>query len=104
MPAVARARSLQNRRHVYWAAGFQKRSGIVLPRCLVKIGGQEETGFVLQDRINPHHETTATAVSTREMPADYFVSYGKKTLVGAFGTFDSRFFADSPYPLISASR
>jgi hypothetical protein len=25
------------------------------------------------------------------MPAGYLVSYGKKTRVGAFGTFDSRF-------------
>ena len=36
------------------------------------------------------------------MPPNRFVSYGKKTLVGAFGTFDSGFFADPLDPFISA--
>jgi hypothetical protein len=36
------------------------------------------------------------------MPADYLVSYWKKTLVGTFGTFDSRFFADSRDPFVGA--
>jgi hypothetical protein len=37
-----------------------------------------------------------------QMPLNRFVSYGKKTLVGAFGTIDFRFFADSPDPFIPA--
>jgi len=36
------------------------------------------------------------------MPAEYLISYRKKTLVGTFGTFDSRFFANSPHPFIAA--
>jgi hypothetical protein len=101
---VARARSLQSCRQILLAAGFQKCAGIVLPRCFVEIRGQEETGFVQQHRINAHDETTALIVPTREMPAEHLISYGKKTRVGAFGTFDSRFFADSRDPLIGARR
>ena len=40
--------------------------------------------------------------STLQMPLNRIVSYGKKTLVGAFGTFDSGFFADSLDPFITA--
>ena len=43
-------------------------------------------------------------VLTAEMPANHVVGYRKKALVRAFGTFDSRFFADSLDPLITASR
>jgi len=39
--------------------------GILLPRCFVEIGGQEETGFVQQHRINAHDETTTLVVPTR---------------------------------------
>ena len=63
-------------------AGFQERGDIVLPRGFVKIGGQEETGFVQQHRINAHDETTAIVVLTRQMPANHHVGYGKKTLGG----------------------
>ena len=104
VPAVARARSLQGSRQILLVAGFQKRDGIVLPCSFVKVGGQEETRFVPQHRVNAHDETAALAVSARKMPADYLVSDGKKTLVGTFGTFDSRFFADSRNPLIATSR
>ena len=36
------------------------------------------------------------------MPLNRIVSYGKKTLVGAFGTFDFGFFADPLNPFITA--
>ena len=39
-----------------------------------------------------------------EMPANHLVGYGKKTPMRTFGTFDSRFFADSLGPLIGTSR
>ena len=40
-------------------------------------------------------------IITLQMPPNRIVSYGKKTLVGAFGTFDSGLFADSLGPFIS---
>jgi len=57
----------------------------------VKVASQEETGLIQQHRINAHDETTALVVLTRQMPANHLVGYGKKTLVGAVGTFDPRF-------------
>ena len=43
-------------------------------------------------------------VLTPQMPPNRIVSYGKKTLVGAFGTFDSGLFADSLNPFITTYR
>ncbi len=43
-------------------------------------------------------------VLTPQMPPNRIVSYGKKTLVGAFGTFDSGLFADSLNPFITTHR
>jgi hypothetical protein len=85
-------------------ASFQKRGDIVPPGCFVKIGGQEETGFVQKHRINAHDEITAMVVPTPQMPTNYLVRYGKKTLVRAFGTFDPWFFADALHPLITTHR
>jgi len=92
---------LQGCRQVHLAASFPKRGDIVLPHCFVKIGGQKETGFIQKHWINAHHEITAMVV-TPQMPPNRIVSYGKKTLVGTFGTFDSGFFADSLDPFITA--
>ena len=102
VPAFARPRSLQGCRQVHLAASFQKRGDIVLPRCFVKIGGQEETGFIQKHWIDAHDEIAAMVVLTPQMPPNRIVSYGKKTLVGAFGTFDSGLFADSLDPFIAA--
>ena len=101
VPAFARPRTLQGCRQVHLAASFQKRGDIVLPCCFVKIGGQEETGFIQKHWINAHDEITAMVVLTPQMPPNRIVSYGKKTLVGTFGTFDSGFFADSLDPFIT---
>ncbi len=46
----------------------------------------------------------AIIVLTPQMPPNRIVSYGKKTLVGAFGTFDSGLFADSLHPFITTHR
>jgi hypothetical protein len=43
-------------------------------------------------------------VLTPKMPPNRVVSYRKKTLVGAFGTFDSGLFADSLNPFITTHR
>ena len=43
-------------------------------------------------------------VMTLQMPANHIVSYGKKTLVGTFGTFDPWFFADALDPFITTHR
>ena len=102
--ALARARSLQGRRQIHLTASFQKRADIVLPCCFVKIGGEEETGFVQKHRINAHDEITAMVVMTLQMPANHIVSYGKKTLVGTFGTFDPWLFADALDPFITTYR
>ena len=104
VPAVARSGPLQRGRHVYLAACFQKRGCILLPRCFVKIGGQEETGFIPKHRIDTYHEFPGLVVLAAEMPPNHVVGYGKKTLMRTFGTFDSRFLANSPDPLIAASR
>ena len=85
------------------AACFQKRGGIVLPRCFIKIGGQEETGLIQKHRINAHDESLTKVVLTAEMPANHLFSDGKKALVWAFGTLNSRFIADSLGPLIGTS-
>ena len=82
-------------------ASFPKCGDIVLPCCFVKIGGQEETGLVEMHRINAHDEITAVVILTPQMPANYIVSYGKKTLVRTFGTFDLWFFADALGPFIA---
>src|SRR5438093_282480 len=76
---------------------------ILLPRCFVKVGGQEETGLIPKHRIDAHHEFPALVVVTAEMPTNYFVGYAKKPLVRTFGALDSRFLANSPDPLIAAS-
>jgi len=55
-------------------------------------------------RINAHDEITAPVVLTSQVPAKRIISYGKKTLVGAFGTFDSGLFADSLDPFITTHR
>jgi len=52
-------------------------------------------------RINAHDEIMAMVVLTPQMPANYIVTYGKKTLVGALGTFDPWFFADALDPFIA---
>ena len=46
----------------------------------------------------------AMIVLTPQMPPNRIVSYGKKTLVGTFGTFDSGLFADSLNPFITTHR
>jgi hypothetical protein len=50
------------------------RSASLAPCGLVKIGGEEGTGFVQKHRINAHDETTAPVVLTRQVPADYLVN------------------------------
>ncbi len=102
MPAFPRPRTLQGCRQVHLSASFPKRGDIVLPLCFVKIGGQEETSFIQKHWINAHNEITAMGVMTLQMPLNRIVSYGKKTLVGAFETFDSGLFADSLDPFITA--
>jgi hypothetical protein len=89
MATFARSGSLQSSGQVHLSASFQKRSGIVLPHCFVKIGGQKETGFIQKHWIDAHDEIMAMIVLTPQMPPNRIVSYGKKTLVGTFGTFDS---------------
>jgi len=100
---VARPGPLQGRGHVHLAGCFQERARIFLPRCFVKIGGQEETGLIPKHRIDAHHEFPALVVLATEVPTNYFVGYGKKTLVRTFRALDSRFLANSPDPLIAAS-
>ena len=94
---------LQGSGHVHLLTCFQECARILLPRCFVKIGGQEETGLIPKHRIDAHHEFPTLVVVTAEMPTNYFVGYAKKTLVRTFGALDSRFLANSPDPLIAAS-
>ena len=76
-------RSLQGRRQIHLSGKFQqKRADIFPPCCFVKIGGEEETGFVQKHRINAYDEITPMVVMTLQMPTNHVVSYGKKTLVG----------------------
>src|SRR5882724_6409487 len=103
VPAVARPGPLQGSGHVHLLTCFQECARILLPRCFVKIGGQEETGLIPKHRIDAHHEFPTLVVVTAEMPTNYFVGYAKKTLVRTFGALDSRFLANSPDPLIAAS-
>ena len=80
------------------------RTRLYLPAgCFVKIGGQEETSFAPKHRVDAHYEFPTVVVMAAKMPSNYFVGYGKKTLVRTFGAFDSRFLANSPDPLIAAS-
>src|SRR5438034_10044620 len=102
-PAVARPGPLQGSGHVHLLTCFQECARILLPRCFVKVGGQEETGLIPKHRIDAHHEFPALVVVTAEMPTNYFVGYAKKPLVRTFGALDSRFLANSPDPLIAAS-
>ena len=74
-----------------------------MPSCFVKIGGQKETGFIQQHRVDAHDEIMAKIVLTPQMPLNRIVSHGKKTLVGTFATFDSGLFADSLNPFITAN-
>ena len=76
----------------------------MLPRRFVEIGRQEETGFIQQHWIDAHDEIAAMVVLTPQMPPNRIVSYGKKTLVRTFGTFDSGLFADSLDPFITTGR
>jgi hypothetical protein len=45
-PSLPERDPLQGSRQIHLTASFQKRGEIVLPRRFVKIGGEEETGFI----------------------------------------------------------
>jgi hypothetical protein len=63
--------------------------------------GQEKAGLIQKHRADAHDEIASVAIAAGEMPANNIVSDGKKSLVGAFRKFDSRFFADPRHPLMS---
>src|SRR5438034_4190981 len=53
-PAVARPGPLQGSGHVHLLTCFQECARILLPRCFVKVGGQEETGLIPKHRSEEH--------------------------------------------------
>jgi len=77
--------------------GPGKCRNVVFPRCLVEINGQEPTGFITKQRVNPDN------VPTLQMVKERFAGNVYKRLVWALTTFDARFVADSSNPLIITS-
>ena len=59
--------------------------------------------FLTLTAANEKTQPLTKVVLTAEMPANHLFSDGKKALVWAFGTLNSRFIADSLGPLIGTS-
>ena len=71
MPATHGPRSLQRGRHIPIGARLKEGPHIVLPACLVKVGGEEPAGFVRPQRINADRELAC------QMILDDLVGEGK---------------------------
>jgi hypothetical protein len=101
--SVAGAGSFQRDGHRQVAAGLDKCGRIRAPAIPIEIHRQKMAGLVAKHRIDPHHEVVPRTVATGQMPADHFVAYREKALIGAIGTFDARFLAHAADPFVAAS-
>ena len=97
--AVARARSLQSRRQVQPATGFQNGLRILLPLRLVEVGRQEEAGFVPKQWVNAHDEVAPGVVVAGKVPANDLVRHRQEVLVRTSGAFDSGLLAQARSPI-----
>ena len=75
-----------------------------MPACLVKIGCQEETGFIQQHRIDTHDEIAAVTILARKMLANHLIGNGKKLAMLAAPAFDSGFLAHAGDPFVGTGR
>ena len=98
MSAIARARSLESRRHALRPAGFEEGVRVPPPVLLVEIGGEKPAGIVREHRID------ADRVAAAQMPVDRVVRHRPERLVGTGAAPDARLAADAGRPLVGADR
>src|ERR1700730_17187356 len=86
--AVAGARTFQRGRDIQVTAGFPKRASVFAPPPFIEVDCQEETGLVLQHRIDAHDEILALIVVAGEVPEDCLVRNSEKALTQTIAALD----------------
>ena len=98
MPAIARTRSFEGRRHPLRPAGFKESVRIPPPGLLVEVGGEKPTGIVGK------HGIDADRVASAQMSVDRLVRHRRECLIGTGAALDPGLLADAGRPLVGARR
>ena len=98
MGAVARARSLDGGRETMRLTGLREGGHVCGPRHLVKIRGEEPTGVIGQEWVDPDN------VTPLKMVEDDLVLDREEGLVRTLAALHSRLLANAPDPLVPARR
>ena len=98
MPAVARTRAFESRRHILRATGVKKGARVPPPTRFVEVGGEKPAGVVRK------HGIDADRVAAAQMLVDCLVRHLPERLVGTGAALDARLAADAGRPLVGADR
>ena len=104
MTAVPRSRPLQRCWDSLCSAGFQQRTGVFPPGCLVKIRSKEPASITLEKRLDAGDKIPASAIITAQVFFHDALIRRDELLMWALATFDLRLAANAFHPFVGTSR